>query len=314
MKTQNYKPDPNEAKVILQGIIVSNLFAMAAFSLTYLAIHFGDTLGSVLTFSEFVLVPIVMGIIASHFWIKVQEKLSRLFLPSLVNTVIAILLSAIFMGEGVICLIIVSPLILAFMWVGVVIGRNMFINKNNTLKASTFLIFLGLFVYDTFSEHNYTNIVSDELTINARRDVVWKYVASHPLNNEDPDYWLFKVGLPCPVQSTVSGTALGSRRKCIFSNNAVFDEVVTESIADSLFTFDITKQPEDPEIIGHIEIQKGQFLLKDNGDGTTQLIGNSWYKLRVYPVWYYDYWAVDITRNVHLRVMNHIKRLAEKDV
>ncbi len=34
----------------------------------------------------------------------------------------------------------------------------------------------------------------------------------------------------------------------------------------------------------------------------------------VYPSWYYNLWAEDITREVHLLVMNHIKSLAENDV
>ena len=62
----------------------------------------------------------------------------------------------------------------------------------------------------------------------------------------------------------------------------------------------------------YIDIQRGQFLLKDNGDGTTLLTGNSWYQLYVFPVWYYDIWAKSITRNVHLRVMDHIKILSEQ--
>ena len=61
----------------------------------------------------------------------------------------------------------------------------------------------------------------------------------------------------------------------------------------------------------HINILRGQFILKDNGDGTTTLTGNSWYRLYVFPVWYYDVWAQSITRNVHLRVMEHIKELSE---
>jgi Tol biopolymer transport system component len=77
-------------------------------------------------------------------------------------------------------------------------------------------------------------------------------------------------------------------------------------------TFDITNQPRDPEDNGsHSIFLRGQFLLKDNHDGTTTLTGNSWYRLYVFPVWYYDIWAESVTRNVHLRVMEHIKELSE---
>jgi len=35
--------------------------------------------------------------------------------------------------------------------------------------------------------------------------------------------------------------------------------------------------------------------------------------LHVRPLWYFDIWTRDMTRAVHLRVMNHIRRLAEKE-
>jgi hypothetical protein len=304
----------NHLPAILKGILYSNIFALAAFAVAYFITNWNSGIGGVLTFSEFVLVPLGMGIIAMKFWIHFKKRPVALLPLTILNTLLAIALSALFMGEGVICLLIVSPLILGFMFSGVVIGKYMYQHNNTTLKSSTFLVFITLFVYDTFSEHNYTNIVSDEITINASREDVWKYVAAHPLNSSAPDYWLFKIGLPQPIQSTVTADTIGSQRQCVFSNGAIFDEVVVENETDSLFTFDIVKQPEDPEIIGHIQIKRGQFILKENPDGTTTLVGISWYTLKVYPVWYYDLWAEDITRNVHLRVMKHIKALAENDI
>jgi hypothetical protein len=38
----------------------------------------------------------------------------------------------------------------------------------------------------------------------------------------------------------------------------------------------------------------------------------SWYTLRVRPLWYFDLWTRDMTRAVHLGVMNHVRRLAEE--
>jgi len=81
---------------------------------------------------------------------------------------------------------------------------------------------------------------------------------------------------------------------------------------NSNLTFDVTSQPRDPEIMEHLDLVRGQFILKDNGDNTTTLTGNSWYKLYVLPAWYYDTWAQSIVRNVHIRVMDHIKELSEE--
>ena len=76
-------------------------------------------------------------------------------------------------------------------------------------------------------------------------------------------------------------------------------------------TFDIAEQPTHPEAYGHITLHRGRFILRDNHDGTTTLIGSSWYTLHVRPLWYFDLWTRDMTRAVHLRVMQHVRRLAE---
>ena len=307
-------PSTPVSNFIFKGILFSNLFAIVAFAIAYGITNWNEDIGGILSFSEFVLVPIGMGIIAMKFWIETKFRLLALLPYAILNTLIAIALSALFMGEGIICIIIVSPLVLAFMWIGVLIGKYILPKNRTRLRASTLLLLIILFVYDTFSEHHYINEVTDEMTINAPPERVWKYVAEHPVNTTRPDYWLFKVGLPSPVQSIVTGDTVGSERKCIFSNGATFDELVVESKHARRYTFDICKQPEDPEIIGHIEIRRGQFILEGNADGTTRLVGKSWYRLKVYPVWYYGIWAEDITREVHLRVMEHIRILAENDV
>jgi hypothetical protein len=299
--------------LLIKGILYSNILAFFCFAIAYTITNWNEDVGFVFIFSEFVLVPIAMGIMCMKYWIHLDKKILLLIPYVILNTLIALVLSAFFMGEGIICLIIVSPLILVFMWTGVVLGKYIF-QYNTRIKSTTISVLILLFIFDTLSEHNYINMVSDEMIIQAPSDVVWRYVAAHPLNTSDPDYWLFKVGLPNPIQSTVAADSIGAKRKCVFSNGATFDEVVVERQENKIFTFDIIKQPADPEIIGHINIQRGQFILKENADGTTTLVGNSWYKLNVYPVWYYDLWAVDITREVHLRVMRHIKDLAESDV
>jgi len=87
---------------------------------------------------------------------------------------------------------------------------------------------------------------------------------------------------------------------------------VAEFVPQEKLTFDIAEQPTDPEAYGHITLHRGQFVLRDNHDGTTTLIGSSWYTLHVRPRWYFDLWTRDMTRAVHLRVMNHVRRLSEQ--
>jgi hypothetical protein len=305
-------PDTN-AKIAL-GFLIPNILSIALLTITkYIGEVTYDTT-NVLVFSNFILIPILMGIVSAYFWRDLSMKTSKYILWSLYNTGIAIATSAIVLREGVVCLAIVSPLILAFMIVGVLTGKKMFKQKNNLLKANVIGVLFLLFIVDHFSAHQNLSMVSDTLIVNAPIEKVWPLVVAYEPITVKEDYWLFKIGMPSPVQSTVDGYKVGANRKCIFSNGYVFDEKITVFKPNEELTFEITEQPRDPEIMGHIDIIRGQFILKDNGNGTTTLIGNSWYKLYVFPDWYFGVWAKSITRNVHIRVMEHIKLLSEKNV
>ncbi|MEO6981189.1 MAG: hypothetical protein ABI113_22540 [Mucilaginibacter sp.] len=293
----------------LLGFVVPHVFAMAAIGLT----KYTEVDSGALIFSEFIVIPIVMGIISAWFWRGLELPGRRLSLFSIYNTLIAIACSYVFLHEGSICLLIVSPLIFGFLVFGVFTGDWMFARNNQKLNVSIIATLLFIFVADSLSTHNYENMVSDTITVNAPPDKVWKNVVAFKRIKQPNNYWLFRIGMPSPVESTVTGYYEGAGRKCIFSNGYIFDEKIATYQPGVNLTFDVTHQPRDPEIMNHIDILRGQFLLKDNKDGTTTLTGNSWYRLYVFPVWYYDIWAESITRNVHLRVMEHIKELSEAE-
>ncbi|PAW92113.1 hypothetical protein CKK33_00825 [Mucilaginibacter sp. MD40] len=295
----------------IKGFVFPNLLGIAVIGITKYFITYHSNVGGIFIFSEFVIVPLLMGITSAWFWRKKILGRTTSALWALYNTLIACLLSAIFLGEGSICLVIVSPLLFVFIWLGQLAGQAMFKRNNQKLNSSIILILFAIFVTDSLSKHSYENMVADTMVINAPPAKVWQYVVAYKRIEAKPKFWLFNIGMPSPVQSTASGFYVGANRKCIFSNGYVFDERISTYDENRNLVFDITEQPRDPEIMGHIDILRGQFLLKDNGDGTTTLTGNSWYKLYVFPVWYYDIWAKSITRNVHLRVMEHIKQLSE---
>ncbi|WP_256010179.1 hypothetical protein [Desertivirga xinjiangensis] len=293
---------------LIKGFFLSNLFGFSLIGISkLLLLHPG-----VFVYTEFVVIPLLMGVISAWCWKDLDLKGKQLTTLSCLNGIIAIVLSAFILDEGVICLIIVSPLIFAFIVTGVFTGKAMFRKNNKNLNISIFSLLLLLFVADSLATHHHENMVSDVMLINAPAKEVWKHVVAFEKIEEKNKFWLFRMGMPSPVQATVDGYYQGAGRKCIFSNGYIFDEKITVYKPGQDLTFEIVSQPQDPEIMGHIDILRGQFLLKDNGDGTTTLTGNSWYRLYVFPLWYYDTWAESITRNVHLRVMDHIKVLSEK--
>jgi len=295
------------------GVLAANLSAVALIGLGLLLMAKSGTVGPILASSNFTLVPGVMGLVGAYFWRDLRLTTTEYFLYSLVICSFGLLCGGLMMGEGIICLLIVSPLLIGFVFLGALLGRWLFAYNSNRLNVSLIPIALTLLICDIYSPHQYENSVSDTVLIHASPSHVWAHLAVVPPIVEKPDFWLFRMGLPYPVQSTATGQGVGAARRCIFSKNAIFEEKFTQWQPGNRLTFDVTSQPRDPEILGHARVLRGQFDLHDNGDGTTTLTGTSWYELYVYPSAYYDLWASAIARQVHRRVMDHIKTLSEQE-
>lgn len=298
---------------IIFAVLLANVMALLFILLGRWIGHFNGDAAGAFAYADFTVLPLLMGLLCAYVWRNEGFSNAQQICYAMLNTVVAIAFSWLFIGEGYICLIICSPLLLGFNILGALIGIYVFRKKNNRLNSSIVGFLILLFLVDAFSKHSYDNEVSDTITIHAPASTVWKYVVAYEPNHEKDNYWLFKIGLPSPAQSTVEGYYKGAKRKCVFSNGYTFDEQISTYEPEKELTFDITDQPRDPEIMGHLDLLRGQFLLKDNGNGTTIVTGNSWYRLYVFPTWYYDLWASSIVRNVHLRVMEHIKHIAEEE-
>ena len=302
----------------LKGILVSNIIGVGIIAAVKILFEEGlnEQSSGVLIFSIFFIVPILMGSIAGIFWAHEEKKWVRVLLHSFYATVITCVACAFFIGEGYICLLIVYPVIYLLFLAGayIVIAIKSNSNKNTAQKLN--VSFVGILIIimlgDIFSKHEFEKMVSDEIIINATPEKIWPNVVAFDPIKEKPKYWLFKIGMPYPYQTTVTESKPGAGRKCIFSNGYTFDEVMSEFEPNKKLTFDITNQPKDPEIMGHFSLSKGQFILEDLGNGKTKLIGNSWYKLYVFPAWYFNSWSEKIVREVHVRVMENIKELSEK--
>jgi len=194
----------------------------------------------------------------------------------------------------------------------VLLGRLLFKSRTATINLTVLPVLLLATLVEGKMRQDQQRVVEDRILIKAPAAEVWNYVVSFPSIDAAPNYWLNAVGLPSPLATTCEGAFVGAARECIFSDGLVFKERVSEIAPIRLLTFEIVEQPSNPELLGHLTLPRGQFHLIDNNDGTTTLIGRSWYILRMRPLWYFDWWTRDLTSHVHLRVMEHIKTLSER--
>jgi len=64
---------------------------------------------------------------------------------------------------------------------------------------------------------------------------------------------------------------------------------------------------------GYLVSKKGQFQLTRLANKHTLLAGTTWYQHGLWPAGYWRWWSNAIIHRIHLRVLTHIRTLAEQD-
>jgi len=307
-------PPQNRLVTLLIGMGAANVVGGAlCFGVTKLSELYHGPNEGLFIFPSFVLLPLIVGLVAAWFYRRLNRSLGITFLDALWVSLVGIGAAAIVLREGVVCLVIVFPALYILVLTGLLLGRIWFRWNYARLQLSLFPFLVLILLVDAFQGSTERAVVMDEILIRAKPEQVWPHVLAFSNIPDRPDYWIFRLGLPYPTETTNGGNFVGADRQCRFSDGIVIKEQVAELVPREKLTFDIIEQPTHPEAYGHITLHRGQFVLRDNGNGTTTLLGSSWYTLHVRPHWYFDLWTRDMTRAVHLRVMNHIRRLAEDD-
>jgi hypothetical protein len=292
---------------MLAGNVAGVLITLLAIWLASLVRDYG----LLVAYPSLLLVPFTIGLVAAWVWRPLGLGIGATLLQSLYCTLLGLGAAAIFAREGFVCLLMAAPIVYVGTAAGALGGRVWFRKNRDRLNLCLAPIIAAGLLAEPSLRSPHRGVVTDEIRIAASPSKVWPHVLAFPEIPDAPDYWLFRVGLPYPTETTNAGDFVGADRACNFSGGAVFKEKVAEFVPERLLTFDIIEMPPDPELIGHLDAHRGQFELRDNGDGTTTLIGRTRYSLHVRPAWYFDWWTHDIFRAVHLRVMRHIKELAE---
>ena len=301
---------PPRWRASVAGIVIGDIAVGAQFALTMLLlnrINLVRTLGVPSLF----LVPVLGGFIASYFWRTLKPTLGLTVLNSFWMTLVALVIATAAFHEGLICIIILAPVYFLATLTGALVGRIIFRIDPTRLQLSIVPLFALLALAEPLTRADQINVVTDRIVIRAPANKVWAQVKAFPAVSAPPRFWLFRIGLPYPMATTATGDYVNAQRECIFSHDAVFKEKVIEFDPEKKLTFDIVESPADPELIGHLTPHRGQFILYPNPDGSTTLLGSTWYTLHVRPLWYFDLWTHHIFRAVHLRVMEDIRLRAE---
>lgn len=168
--------------------------------------------------------------------------------------------------------------------------------------------------------------VRTSIEITAPPDVVWKRIISFPAL-PPPTEWPFRyAGVAYPIDARISGEGLTADRECRFSTGS-FKEPILAWEPGKHFAFGIADEPllmTETSPYGQIHVrhlddhdfqpERADFVLVPLPNGRTRLEGTTTYRNKMWPGMYWRIWTDAIVHNIHRRVFEHVKMLAESDV
>ncbi|UPT70255.1 MAG: hypothetical protein M0D53_14305 [Flavobacterium sp. JAD_PAG50586_2] len=294
------------------------------FAIGFISIYFLGDYG----WTVFVFLPFLIGFLPSYLASKKLELSKKdcysLSFTSLLISLLVLLICAI---EGVICIVMALPILILIIWISAYIGYT--INKKKSkLSRAHFTIILTLYSlsflsFDYINEPEEMMSVKTQIVVNAPIEKVWDNVVSFDTIPE-PQEFFFKTGIAYPQNATINGKGVGAIRYCNFTTGSFVEPIITWN-EPNLLQFTVASQPlpmkewnpfwdiYPPHLDGYLKSYKGQFKLERIGNNVTLLEGTTWYKVDIYPQFYWKIWVNTIIHKIHYRVLKHIKSESEKE-
>jgi len=273
--------------------------------------------------------PAVAGFVAT----SVYGRLCRptfwgVVLVTLLTFALGMTLLALAAIEGFGCIAMAFPLFLGEAFVGSALAGALATSRPGPPTASVISTMAILPL--TFAANRVSPLpperadpIESEIVVHAPPDVVWKRVVSFP-PLAPPTEALFRIGVAAPLSASIDGEGVGAVRRCEFTTGTFVEPIEVWTPGREL-SFSVAKEP-DPmrewtlypgprplHLNGYLESTRGQFVLEPLRDGSTRLIGRTWYRVHMAPVAYWRLWGDPIIHAIHMRVLRHVAELAEAD-
>ncbi len=270
-------------------------------------------------------IPFLLGAVTAYlFNIARQPSLASTLTMVTTVLIIGFLALLLFALEGMVCLVMVLPIMLGAALPGAIFGRSlaqMSLGVDATLGIVVLMFPLGALVERQVTEPALREVVTS-IEIDAPPSAVWKNVVSFS-ELPPPSDWLFSTGIAYPLRARIDGEGVGAVRYCEFSTGA-FVEPITVWDEPRRLSFDVTDQPvpmeewsfyanvNPPHLDHSFKSLRGEFRLIETPEGGTLLEGSTWYALEMSPAPYWQVWGDAILHRIHRRVLEHIKKLSEE--
>jgi uncharacterized membrane protein YhaH (DUF805 family) len=232
--------------------------------------------------------------------------------------------------EGLICILMAAPLAIILAVTGGALGYGIqaahWARKGTPAMLSVVLLLTPslMGVEQVVKPQASTFEVKTAIVVNAPPEKVWNEVVAFA-EIPPPKEMLFRAGIAYPIRAEMFGRGPGAVRHCVFSTGA-FVEPIEIWDEPHLLRFGVTANPaplnelspyghiQPAHLHGYFESHQGQFLLTPLPGGRTRLEGTTWYTHTMWPEAYWHLWSDYIIHRIHIRVLNHIRLVAENSM
>lgn len=301
---------------VIAGTLVG--VAIILLAVTISALVFG-----VYGWGLFVLTPFVVGLTTGYL-------VNRGELQTMKTTNGLVLLAAalgcfgliMFALEGLICLILASPLAALLAIAGGALGRRIArVGKEPTGSLYCVALLPLMFAADAISPPDALMLTDESIVINAPASRVWQALTSDDPISEAPTL-AGRLGLAYPQRGQLAGRGIGAARSGYFSTG-VAREKVTEWEEGRTLGFTVLDQPpamtemspyrhvHAPHVNGYFETGETRFEIQPLNGEKSKLTILAAHRLRIDPVIYWEPIARWAANSNTRRVLRDLKSKAE---
>ncbi|MDU0369490.1 hypothetical protein ACFPAF_03720 [Hymenobacter endophyticus] len=286
--------------------------------------------GGLLMLCFLLLIPMALGAVTAHFTPGYMSRTWRAVWGPLCTVLLFLFCALLFHLEGLICVLIISPLFLFTSWLGAILYLAITNNKpdkNRTYTVAVFALlpFLLAPLEAQLNAPTDNRRVENTILIQAPAAVVWQHIIRvPPIQAHDLGPSLVdKIGFPRPVEATLSHEGVGGVRRATFERGVEFIETVdlwepqrrlSFSIVPNTATIPPTTFDEHVTVGGRFfDVLRGTYELQPAGPGRTHLVLYSQQRLSTRLNPYAGLWTDYVMSEIQRRILEVIKRRCEAD-
>jgi hypothetical protein len=229
--------------------------------------------------------------------------------------------------EGAMCIVMAAPVVMVMATLGgVIVGLVVTLAGRRATRPLLPCLVLPLALGP--AEHyvptpSETRTVMTAIDIDADPGTVWRNVVRVPLiqpGEQEPSFFQ-RIGIPRPLEATLSDDGIGGHREARFEGGIVFHERVTEWQPERRLGFSIAVDPDSisPGVLDehvrvggpYFDVLYGRFVLEPRG-ATTRLYLSSEHRVSTHFNFYTGLWTEAVMRDIQSRICHVIARRASR--